>query len=128
MKKVSGKLKLELAAFRELETFAKFGSDLDKATQAKLSRGIRMVEMLKQPEHTPIPFEKQSVMLYASINGYLDTLSVHDVKAYEQSLYSKLESTHAVLADDIRTRQKLTEDIEQAIKSLVSEVRDEFVK
>lgn len=128
MKKVSGKLKLELAAFRELETFAKFGSDLDKATQAKLSRGIRMVEMLKQPEHTPIPFEKQSVMLYAAINGYLDNLSIHDVKAYEQSLYSKLESTHAVLADDIRTRQKLTEDIEQEIKLLVSEVRDEFVK
>jgi F-type H+-transporting ATPase subunit alpha len=68
MKKVSGKLKLELAAFRELEIFAKFGSDLDKSTQEKLARGERMIEMLKQNENNPIPYYKQAVILYAGIN------------------------------------------------------------
>lgn len=126
MKKVSGKLKLELAAFRELETFAKFGSDLDKSTQAKLARGERMVEMLKQKENNPITFSKQAVMIYAGINGYLDTLGVKSVSAYEQSLYEKLDTTHKALNEQILTDRKLTEEIEAQIKDLAKQVAEEI--
>lgn len=126
MKKVSGKLKLELAAFRELETFAKFGSDLDKSTQAKLARGERMVEMLKQKENNPIPFYKQAVMIYAGINGYLDNLAVKSVSAYEQSLYEKLDTTHKSLADQIINEKKLSDDIEAQIKALAAQLGEEI--
>jgi F-type H+-transporting ATPase subunit alpha len=126
MKKVSGSLKLELAAFRELETFAKFGSDLDKSTQAKLARGERLVEMLKQIENNPISFHKQAVMIYAGIKGYLDTLAISDVAKYEQALYEKLDTTYTTLSDKILSEKKLTEEIEDQIKVLAKEVADEF--
>ena len=126
MKKVAGKLKLELAAYRELETFAKFGSDLDKSTQAKLARGERMVEMLKQMENNPISFHKQAVMIYAGINGYLDTIEVKQVAGYEQSLYGKLDTTHKALSDKILSEKKLTDEVEAEIKVLVKEVAEEI--
>ena len=126
MKKVAGKLKLELAAYRELETFAKFGSDLDKSTQAKLARGERMVEMLKQIENNPISFHKQAIMIYAGINWYLDALQVKQVAMYEQSLYEKLDTTHKLLSEKILSEKKLTDEIEDQIKVLVKEVADEF--
>ncbi len=127
MKKVSGKLKLELAAFRELETFAKFWSDLDKSTQEKLARGERMVEMLKQKENNPVSFHKQAVMIYAGINGYLDTIPVKSVALYEQSLYEKLDTTYVSLSEKILSEKKLTEEIEAQIQTLVKEVKEEVV-
>jgi F-type H+/Na+-transporting ATPase subunit alpha len=126
MKKVSGKLKLELAAYRELETFAKFGSDLDKSTQAKLARGERMVEMLKQTENNPIGFEAQAVLIYIAINGYLDSISVEKIGAFEQSLYEKLRTTHKNLADSILRDKKLTDEIEAGIKILAHETIEEY--
>jgi F-type H+-transporting ATPase subunit alpha len=126
MKKVAGKLKLELAAFRELETFAKFGSDLDKSTQIKLARGVRMVEMLKQKENNPISFHKQAILIYAGINGYLDTLSIKDVSAYEAMLYERLDTTHKELSKEILTHKKLTDEIEAEIKELVKDLAEEF--
>lgn len=126
MKKISGSLKLDLAAFRELETFAKFGSDLDKSTQAKLAKGERLVEMLKQSENSPISFDKQSVMIYAGVKGYLDTVNLSDVSVFEKRVYEKLDTSHKALSDMIKKDKKLTDEIEAEIKVLVQEVVDEF--
>ena len=126
MKKVAGTLKLELAAFRELETFAKFGSDLDKSTQAKLARGQRLVEMLKQKENTPLPFYKQAVLLYAGIKWYLDGLALNQISTFEAMLYDKLETTHKGLVEQILKERKLTEAIEQQMKTLIEETSDEI--
>ena len=126
MKKVAGTLKLELAAFRELETFAKFGSDLDKSTQAKLARGQRLVEMLKQKENSPLPFYKQAVLLYAGIKWYLDGLELNQISTFEAMLYDKLETTHKGLVEQILKVKKLTEAIEQQMKTLIEETSDEI--
>ena len=126
MKKVAGTLKLELAAFRELETFAKFGSDLDKSTQAKLARGQRLVEMLKQKENSPLPFYKQAVLLYAGIKWYLDGLALNQISTFEAMLYDKLETTHKGLVEQILKEKKLTEAIEQQMKTLIEETSDEI--
>ena len=126
MKKVAGTLKLELAAFRELETFAKFGSDLDKSTQAKLARGQRLVEMLKQKENSPLPFYKQAVLLYAGIKWYLDGLALNQISTFEAMLYDKLETTHKGLVDQILKEKKLTEAIEQQMRTLIEETSDEI--
>ena len=126
MKKVAGTLKLELAAFRELETFAKFGSDLDKSTQAKLARGQRLVEMLKQKENSPLPFYKQAVLLYAGIKWYLDGLELNQISTFEAMLYDKLETTHKGLVEQILKEKKLTEAIEQQMKTLIEETSDEI--
>lgn len=126
MKKIAGKLKLELAAFRELETFAKFGSDLDKTTQSKLARGERLVEMLKQSENNPIPFYKQVVMIYAGINGYLDNLTLDQVKMYEHNVYEKLDTTYHTLSQDILNQQKLTPEIETSIQMLCKQISQEY--
>ncbi len=125
VKKIAGKLKLELAAFRELETFAKFGSDLDKGTQAKLARGERLVEMLKQMENNPISFHKQAVMMYAGINGYLDSLAISQVADYEKSLYEKLDTTYKTLSDKILSEKKLTDEVEVMIKEICKETVEE---
>ena len=126
MKKVAGTLKLELAAFRELETFAKFGSDLDKSTQAKLARGQRLVEMLKQKENSPLPFYKQAVLLYAGIKWYLDGLALNQISTFEAMLYDKLETTHKGLVEQILKEKKLIEAIEQQMKTLIEETSDEI--
>ena len=126
MKKVAGTLKLELAAFRELETFAKFGSDLDKSTQEKLARGQRLVEMLKQKENSPLPFYKQAVLLYAGIKWYLDGLALNQISTFEAMLYDKLETTHKGLVEQILKEKKLTEAIEQQMKTLIEETSDEI--
>ncbi|MGZ7246249.1 F0F1 ATP synthase subunit alpha, partial [Streptococcus pyogenes] len=88
MKKVAGTLRIDLASYRELEAFTQFGSDLDAATQAKLNRGRRTVEVLKQPLHKPLPVEKQVLILYALTNGYLDTVPIEDILAFEEDLYA----------------------------------------
>ena len=126
MKKVSCSLKLELAAFRELEAFAKFWSDLDASTQAKLAKWQRLVEMLKQKENNPLSFDKQAVMMYAGIKWYLDTIEVSQVPVYEQKLYDKLDTTYKSLSDQILSEKKLSDDVEAQIKVLVKEVADEL--
>lgn len=126
MKKVSGKLKLELAAFRELETFAKFGSDLDKSTQMKLARWNRMVEILKQAENSPIWFEYQSVIIYLAINGFIDAIDVEYIHNFEKSVYEKLDSSYSWLRDAIVKEKKLTDAIEQDIIKLAQEVSSEY--
>lgn len=119
MKKVSGKLKLMLANFREMAAFAQFASDLDESTQKVLERGKRMVELLKQGVNSPIPFEKQVVAIYAGINGYLDTLAVQQIRPFEQALYEKLDTTYTSLMQDIVHQKKLTDEIEATIKEVI---------
>jgi F-type H+-transporting ATPase subunit alpha len=92
----------------------------------KLARGVRMVEMLKQKENNPISFHKQAILIYAGINGYLDTLNIKDVFAYEEMLYERLDTTHKQLSEKILTHKKLSDDIETEIKDLVKDLAEEF--
>ncbi|PFA20966.1 MULTISPECIES: F0F1 ATP synthase subunit alpha [Bacillus cereus group] len=110
MSKVSGTLRLDLASYRELEAFAAFGSDLDKATQAKLNRGARTVEVLKQGLHKPLRVEKQVIILYALTRGFLDDIPVVDITRFEEELHAWLDSNAADLLSEIRTTKKLADD------------------
>lgn len=126
MKKVSGKLKLMLATYREMAAFAQFASDLDESTQKVLERGKRMVELLKQGVNSPIAFELQVVVIYAGVNGYLDALPVEEIQKFEAALYEKLATSYVSLADEIRTDKKLTESIEEQMKKLVTLTAEEI--
>ncbi|MBU8905888.1 F0F1 ATP synthase subunit alpha [Desertibacillus haloalkaliphilus] len=124
MKKVAGTLRLDLASFRELEAFAQFGSDLDKATQAKLNRGARTVEVLKQGLHEPLPVERQVAILYALTKGFIDDLPVEDVSRFESELFTFLEHNKKDLLDHIRTTGNLPEDSE--FKAAIEEMKKGF--
>ncbi|WP_370296683.1 F0F1 ATP synthase subunit alpha [Rossellomorea marisflavi] len=115
MKKVSGTLRLDLAAFRELEAFAQFGSDLDKATQAKLNRGARTVEVLKQDLNKPLTVEKQVMIFYALTRGHLDDIPVADIRRFEGEFLSWLDHNQKELLDQIRTTKGLPEDSAMAV-------------
>ncbi len=119
MKKVAGTLRLDLAAYRELEAFAQFGSDLDESTKAKLDRGARTVEVLKQPENAPLKVEKQVVILFALVNGYLDDVPVEDVTRFEAEFMSWLEANDAELLNQIAQTKQLpdSEAYDKAITS-----------
>ncbi len=119
MKKVAGTLRIDLASYRELEAFTQFGSDLDAATQAKLNRGRRTVEVLKQPLHKPLPVEKQVLILYALTNGYLDSVPIDDILAFEEDLYAYFDLHYDNLLDVIRTTKDLpdTDELNTAIQT-----------
>lgn len=124
MKKVAGSLKLDLAQYRELEAFAKFGSDLDKATQKTLSRGSRLVELLKQGQYTPMPVEKQVVSIYAGTTGILDEIPVSEVKRFEKELHEFIEVNYNQIYESIKKEKQLSdktiEDIKKAAKELLN--------
>lgn len=126
MKKVSGTLRLDLASFRELEAFAQFGSDLDKATQAKLARGERTVEVLKQDLNKPIKVEKQVMILYALTKGFLDDIPVEDIVRFEGELYTWLDHNRSELLDQIRTTGGLPED--DAMAEAINGFKKTFAK
>ncbi|HEM3866963.1 TPA: F0F1 ATP synthase subunit alpha [Streptococcus suis] len=119
MKKVAGTLRIDLASYRELEAFTQFGSDLDAATQAKLNRGRRTVEVLKQPLHRPLPVEKQVLILYALTNGFLDSVPIDDILAFEEELYAYFDLHYDGLLDVIRTTKDLpdTDELNAAIQA-----------
>src|SRR5438445_10170132 len=102
MKKVAGKLRLELAQYRELAAFAQFGSDLDKATQQQLARGARMTELLKQGQYQPLSVEKQVLILFAVTNGFADALPIETLSRYERELYAFVEARHGELWNELR--------------------------
>ena len=118
MKKVAGTLRLDLASYAELESFTQFGSDLDEATQAKLNRGRRTVEVLKQPLHKPLPVEKQVVILYALTHGFLDSVVIDDITKFQDGLFDYFDNNHKDLLDEIKKTGQLpdTAKLDAAIK------------
>ena len=118
MKKVAGTLRLDLASYAELESFTQFGSDLDEATQAKLNRGRRTIEVLKQPLHKPLPVEKQVVILYALTHGFLDSVVIDDITKFQNGLFDYFDNNHKDLLDEIKKTGQLpdTAKLDAAIK------------
>jgi F-type H+-transporting ATPase subunit alpha len=127
MKKVAGRLRLDLAQYRELEAFARFGSDLDKATQAQLRRGSHLVELLKQRQYEPMPVERQVVSIFAGTNGFLDQVPLEQVGRYEQELLAMLEVKHAGLLDKIAAEKELSQEITEALMSILKEFTASFM-
>jgi F-type H+-transporting ATPase subunit alpha len=126
MKKVAGRLRLELAQYRELEAFAKFGSDLDKATLGQLRRGSRLVELLKQGQYIPMPVEKQVVSIFAGTNGYLDEIPQEQVARYESELLELMELKHAAVLREIVEKKDLTEEVTAKLKAILQEFTASF--
>jgi F-type H+/Na+-transporting ATPase subunit alpha len=119
MKKVAGRIKGELAQYREMAAFAQFGSDLDATTQRLLNRGARLTELLKQPQFSPLKMEEQAVVIYAGVNGYLDPLPVNRVRAFEEGLLTLLRSKNADILEDIRKTGDLTDATAAKLKGVV---------
>jgi F-type H+-transporting ATPase subunit alpha len=128
MKKIAGRLRLDLAQYRELAAFAQFGSDLDKATQAQLTRGERMVELLKQGQYQPVPVERQVAIIYAGTNGYLDDLPTTSIRAFEIGFFEFLDKDFGDLMHDIRAKYEMTDEIETKLKKAVVQYKAAFVK
>ncbi len=121
MKQVAGRLRIDLAQYRDLEAFAKFGSDLDKATQQQLHRGQRLVEILKQDQYVPLHFEQQIVIIFAATNGYLDPIAINQIRRFEKELLSFLPMKHPKLMPDIAGRKILDDDIKQRLMQALEE-------
>ena len=126
MKQVAGTLRLDLAQYRELAAFAAFGSDLDAGTQAKLIRGERLVEILKQPQYQPLPMEKQVVIIYAGSNGYLDKLPVDSLADYESELYSYIDSNEPTIFTDLDKEKMFTDAIKEKLNKVLTSFGDTF--
>src|SRR6202789_3217148 len=126
MKTASGPIKSELAQYREMAAFAKFGSDLDVATQKMLARGERLTELLKQPQYKPFAVEEQVAVIYAGTRGYLDSVAVNRIGAYQDALIAKLKSNYPKVLDGIRSQKALTPELETALKSALDEFGKSF--
>jgi len=127
MRQVAGSLKLDLAQFRELAAFAQFGSDLDKATQAQLNRGQRLVEVLKQKQFSPLPFSKQILVIYAGTNGFLDDLTVDQVRDFEEELYRFVDATNPGLLRTIMEKKILDDKLKSEMTRVIKECKETFV-
>ena len=123
MKQVAGKLKLELAQFAELEAFSQFASDLDQATQNQLAQGVRLREMLKQSQNSPIPVEEQVAIIYAGINGYLDDIEVANVLPFIAKLRPYLRNSASDFISSVKTSKKMDENAEELLKKAITEVK-----
>src|SRR5687767_8335883 len=128
MKQVAGTLRLDLAQFRELQAFAQFGSDLDRATQAQLARGQRLTEILKQPQYQPMDVEKQVLVIWAATNGYTDDIAIEDVRRFETGLLKFVENSHPGLLAEINQKKSLTDEIKAGLKQLLEDFKDDWHK
>ena len=128
MRQVAGTLKLELAQFRELAAFAQFGSDLDKATQAQLARGQRLVEILKQDQFSPLPFSRQILVIFAGTGGFLDDMPVEQVREFEKDLYQYVETTNPGLLRTIMEKKILDDSLKQEMAKVIKECKQQFVE
>lgn len=126
MKKVSGSMKLDLAQYREMAAFAQFGSDLDAATQKLLNRGARLTELLKQPQFSPMPFEEQTVSIFAGTNGYIDEVPVDRVTDYEAQMLSFMRAEHADVLEEIRTTGKFEDDTKNKVVDALKTFAKQF--
>jgi len=123
MKQVAGRLRLDLAQYRELEAFAQFGSELDPATQRQLARGERIVEVLKQPQYQPMPVEQQVVIIFAVTNGFLDDIAVGAIKAWEKGFHEFMAAQHHEIAEEIRARKALSDDLTARLRQAIEEYK-----
>jgi F-type H+-transporting ATPase subunit alpha len=126
MRQVAGTLKLELAQFRELAAFAQFGSDLDKATQAQLNRGQRLVEVLKQDQYSPLPFSKQILMILAGTGGYLDDMPIDQVRAFETELYKFVDTSNPALLRTVMEKKTLDDTLKNDLVNVIKECKERF--
>ncbi|MEA2007972.1 MAG: F0F1 ATP synthase subunit alpha [Chloroflexota bacterium] len=127
MKSVAGRLRLDMAAFRELAAFAQFGSDLDEATQARLERGRRLQEILKQPQYSPVPLDDQVIVIYAVTNGYADDVELIKMAEWEDTLRQHMQSSHPEIRNALFETGKLTKEVEAQLKDALSLFGDSFV-
>jgi F-type H+-transporting ATPase subunit alpha len=128
MKQVAGTLRLDLAQYRELAAFAQFGSDLDKSTQARLTRGERMVELLKQDQFVPMDVEDQVISIFAAARGFLDDLPVEKVQAFEDGLIKFIKANKADVRNELSAKHEITKEIEEKLKAAIQEYKDGFAK
>ncbi len=126
MKKVAGTLRLELAQYRELAAFAKFGTELDKATQAQLNRGEKLVEMLKQVQYQPMPVEDQTIIIWAAVNGYLDNIRKERLKEFEEGLLQLIKDKYPQTVEEIRIKKDLSQDLINTLRDIVKGFSDTF--
>lgn len=126
MKQVAGTLRLEMAQFRELEAFAAFGSDLDAATQQQLTRGQRLVEILKQPQYAPLNLSRQVAILFAGTRGFLDKYPVDVLSKYEAGLFTFLEDRFPKVLTDLEEEKAITDTLEKALKDALTAYDEEF--
>jgi F-type H+-transporting ATPase subunit alpha len=125
-KQVAGTLKLDLAQYRELESFAQFASDLDPATRAQLERGQRMVELLKQGVNKPLVIEKQQTVLYAGVNGFIDDIDAKDVVRFEEEFHTFIESKYSNIISDLNAKKKIDDDIKEVLETAINEFKTIF--
>ncbi len=128
MKSVAGKLKLDLAQYREMAAFAQFASDLDKVTRDQLERGARLVELLKQGQYVPLPVEKQIVIIYAGTRGYVDGIQVGQIAAFEKGLYDFIEKKYPEIYETLRAKKQLDDETEKKLKKALEEFGTAFGK
>lgn len=128
MKQVAGSLKLDLAQYQELETFAQFATELDPTTQAQITRGQRLMELMKQPQYSPMEVEEQIVVLFAGVNGYLDDLSINLVKPFEDGLLKFFKDKYPNVLEEIKKGKQLTKELEKKLHEVIKEFKEEFVK
>ncbi len=126
MKQVAGTLRLDLAQYREMEAFAQFGSELDKTTQAQLARGVRMIEILKQDQYTPMPVDLQIIVIFAGINGYVDDIPVDGIRRFESELLAYMTSDHELLRKTLRDKKKLDDETAEALRAAVQAFKKQF--
>jgi F-type H+-transporting ATPase subunit alpha len=127
MRQVAGSLRLDLAQYRDLAAFALFGSELDKASQQQLGRGSRLVEVLKQAQYSPLPVEKQVMIIYAGTNGMLDDLPVEHIRPFEAELHRFMDSTHGAVLQQIREKKTIDDELKTKINGILKEFKDRFV-
>lgn len=126
MRKVAGSLRLDLAQYREMAAFAQFGSELDKATQAQLARGSRLVEILKQPQYRPLPVERQVLIIYAGTNGYLDGFPETSLQKYEDELFAFVDQKYSEVTREIREKKEIDATLQSKLEQVLKEFNAVF--
>lgn len=128
MKKIAGSLRLDLAAYRELEAFAQLGTELDKKTQAQLDRGARLVELLKQPQFRPMPVEQEVMMIYAGTQGYVDDIPLNRIAAFQTEFFKYVDSSAPAVRQELSSKKELTAEIEAKLKQALNDFKSKVWK
>jgi F-type H+/Na+-transporting ATPase subunit alpha len=123
MKQVAGTLRLDLAQYREMAAFSQFGSELDKATQAQLARGVRMVELLKQEQYKPMPVADQVISIYAGVNGFIDNVPVDKIREFEKDLMAYIKEKHATIRDEVKSKKKIDDEFGGQLKQIIADFK-----